>query len=108
MAIGIAGYFLTRDVVWWAAYLAGINIATFIIFGFDKAASSGALMRVPERVIYIAALCGATPAVLIGQKVFRHKTVKTSFQLIFWIIVVAQVAIIAFMSNSSHETSGGF
>jgi uncharacterized membrane protein YsdA (DUF1294 family) len=29
---------------------------------------------------------------------FHHKTSKTSFQIVFWVIVVAQVGLIAFLS----------
>lgn len=90
------GYLMYIGVVWWVAYFVAINVVTFLMFGFDKAIASGSFMRVPERVLFALALFGASPALLLGQKVFRHKTVKPSFQFIFWLIVVVQLGLLAY------------
>lgn len=93
----VTGYLIYTGVLWWAAYLLAVNAVTFLLFGFDKAIASGSFTRVPERVFYAVAFLGASPALLIGQKVFHHKTLKTSFQIIFWVIVTAQTALIAYV-----------
>ena len=68
-----------------------INVATFVLYGYDKAVAGGEQTRVPERVLHLAELLGGTPAAFVGQRVFHHKTQKSSFQVKFWLIVVVQV-----------------
>ena len=79
---------------WLIAYVVAVNAVGFVWYGFDKLASVRKWMRVPERVLHVVALCGATPAAVVGQKLFRHKTTKASFRTWFWVIVVLQVAVI--------------
>jgi uncharacterized membrane protein YsdA (DUF1294 family) len=74
--------------------LAGVNAATILLYGYDKAVAGGARLRVPENVLHLLALLGGSPAALLSQAVFRHKTVKTSFRKMFWLIVALQVAIL--------------
>lgn len=92
----ISGYLIYTGVTWWASYLLALNAVTFLLFGFDKAIASGSFVRVPERLLYVLAFLGASPALLAGQKIFHHKTLKTSFQFIFWVIVVLQIAFIVY------------
>jgi uncharacterized membrane protein YsdA (DUF1294 family) len=74
--------------------LAGVNVATMALYGYDKAISGGARRRVPENVLHLVALLGGSPAALLSQTLFRHKTVKPSFQRAYWLIVVLQLAIL--------------
>lgn len=76
-------------------YLVGVNVATMAIYGYDKAVAGGTRMRVPERVLHLLALMGGSPAALLSQNLFRHKTVKTSFQRVFWLIVALQTVALA-------------
>jgi uncharacterized membrane protein YsdA (DUF1294 family) len=57
-----------------------------MIAGTDK-------LRIPENNLHALALLGASPAGLTAQKFFRHKTLKGSFQLIYWLIVLLQIAL---------------
>ena len=82
---------------WLWAYLIGINVATFGLYGYDKRVAGGDATRVPERILHLCELLGGTPAGFIGQRVFHHKTQKGSYQLRFWIIVGIQVLVIALL-----------
>ena len=75
------------------AYFIAINFTTFLLYGYDKFISSGEKLRVPEYNLHALALLGGSPAGLSAQNFFRHKTVKGSFQLIYWLIVVVQIAL---------------
>ena len=74
--------------------LAGLQVATMALYGYDKAIAGGARRRVPENVLHLLALLGGSPAALLSQTLFRHKTVKPSFQRVYWLIVVLQLAIL--------------
>ena len=76
------------------SYLIAINISTFLLYGYDKFISSGKALRVPEWNLHALAILGGSPAGLASQKFFRHKTVKGSFQLVYWLIVVVQVGLV--------------
>lgn len=76
------------------AYLLAINIMTFVLYGYDKYISKGERLRVPEVNLQTLALLGGSPSALFAQKFFRHKTLKGSFQIIYWLIVLGQVGLI--------------
>jgi len=78
-------------------YLAGVNLAAITLYGYDKRAAIKNRLRVPENVLHAVSLFGGSPAALLSQKMFRHKTAKTSFRISFWLIIVVQVAGIAAM-----------
>jgi uncharacterized membrane protein YsdA (DUF1294 family) len=79
---------------WLWCYLIGINVATFALYGFDKSRAQREGRRVPEVVLHSAELLGGTPAAFVAQRVFHHKTQKTSYQVRFWIIVAVQVIVV--------------
>jgi uncharacterized membrane protein YsdA (DUF1294 family) len=74
--------------------LAGVNVATILLYGYDKTVAGGKRVRVPENVLHLLALLGGTPAALFSQVFFRHKTLKPSFRRTWWLIVVLQIAIL--------------
>ncbi len=79
--------------IWWGM-LAGVNAAAFLFYGFDKYRSIHKGWRVPEAVLLgFAVFCGA-PGSFIGQRVFNHKTSKSSFKRAFWILTILQAAAI--------------
>lgn len=41
----------------------------------------------PEKVLHATEILGGWPGALLAQQVFRHKTRKVSYQLMFWLIV---------------------
>ena len=72
----------------WIGALAGVNLATIVLYGYDKAVSGGTWRRVPENVLHLLALLGGSPAALLSQALFRHKTIKPSFRRLYWLIVL--------------------
>jgi uncharacterized membrane protein YsdA (DUF1294 family) len=74
------------------AYVLAINATTLLAYAYDKRIAGGNRQRVPERVLHALALFGGTPAALLGQLGFRHKTRKSAFRAGFWAIVFLQAA----------------
>jgi uncharacterized membrane protein YsdA (DUF1294 family) len=75
----------------WVGALAGVNLATMLLYGYDKAVAGGKRTRVPERVLHLLAFVGGSPAAMLSQTLFRHKTVKPSFRRAFRLIVALQL-----------------
>jgi len=84
-------YFKVNPII---GYLIAINITTFFLYGYDKAIASTNRLRIPENNLHALAILGGSPAGLSAQKFFRHKTIKGSFQLIYWLIVLGQIGLI--------------
>ena len=80
-------------VVPWA-YLFSVNSVGFGLYALDKLAAKISWLRVPESLLQLLALLGATPASIAAQQLFWHKTTKRSFQVLFWLIVLLQIGII--------------
>jgi uncharacterized membrane protein YsdA (DUF1294 family) len=74
-----------------ALYLGVLNLATFVIFGLDKAAAADRRPRVPERALLTLAALGGSPGALLARPVFRHKTRKQPFSTWLTLIVFLQV-----------------
>ena len=73
------------------SYIIAVNIITFLLYGYDKWVAGSSFTRLPEKVLHGLAVLGGSPAALLAQKIFRHKTVKKSFQVVYWLIVVVQL-----------------
>ena len=79
------------------AYLAVVvllSLLAFVAYGFDKRRAQKDGRRVPEKTLHLLALFGGWPGALAGQKMFRHKTQKISFRIVFWLCVVLHMAVV--------------
>ncbi|WP_423918022.1 DUF1294 domain-containing protein [Frigoribacterium sp. 2-23] len=68
------------------------SIITFVLYRTDKRAAVARQSRVSERTLLVWGLLGGWPGGLIAQRVFHHKTRKTTFQLRFWATVFFDIA----------------
>lgn len=75
------------------AWLLSVNAVTFLFYAYDKRVAGGTWPRVPEVTLHVLAAGGGSPAALFAQWLLRHKTVKPSFQRVFWAIVGAQAVL---------------
>lgn len=82
---------------WLAAWLAAINVIALADYGFDKLQARRGGRRVPEKVLHGLALLGGSPGAYLGMELFRHKTVKGRFRVLFWGIVALQTILVAWI-----------
>jgi uncharacterized membrane protein YsdA (DUF1294 family) len=75
------------------AWLIAINVVTFFTFGYDKAMASAETTRVPEAILLIMTALGGSIGAVIARPLFRHKTRKVSFRLVFWPCVILSVGL---------------
>jgi uncharacterized membrane protein YsdA (DUF1294 family) len=65
--------------------VAGINVVTFVVYGWDKWRARRGGRRVPEaHLLWLAAVTGAIGA-WTAMTLFRHKTRKRSFRR--WLVL---------------------
>ena len=79
------------------AYLAVVvvlSLVSFVVYGFDKRRAQTDGRRVPENRLHLMALFGGWPGALMGQRVFRHKTQKLVFRIMFWLCVMLNLAVL--------------
>ena len=64
-----------------------LSLITFLAYQVDKSAAKNGRWRTPEQTLHLLALAGGWPGAWVAQQVFRHKTKKRSFLIIFWLTV---------------------
>ena len=92
------------------AYLALVtlmSVVCFIFYGFDKRRAARGGRRVPEQTLHLLALLGGWPGALLGQRLFRHKTSKLPFLIVFWGVVVIHVAVVGGVAYALISSSTG-
>ncbi|MDY7533499.1 DUF1294 domain-containing protein [Pseudomonas sp. Bout1] len=66
----------------------GVSVVAFLLYWSDKRKAREDSWRTPENVLHAVELAGGWPGALLAQQVFRHKTRKVSYQVVFWLIVL--------------------
>ena len=72
-------------------YLLIVNLAAYFLYWWDKRAARRGNWRVSEAMLLGVGFIGGSPAAFAAQRVLRHKTRKTSFQIAFWALCVVQI-----------------
>ncbi|MFA0927708.1 DUF1294 domain-containing protein [Pseudomonas syringae pv. tagetis] len=76
-----------------ALALTVMSLLAFVLYRHDKRQAANGGQRTPENVLHVTELLGGWPGALLAQQVFRHKTRKVSFQIVFWMIVLVHQAL---------------
>ena len=84
-------------------YISVINIIGFIVMGVDKFLAKKKAYRVPEATLFTFAMFGGSLGTTLAMFFFRHKTRHWYFLYGMPVILLIQVAIIVFLSQSSIE-----
>jgi uncharacterized membrane protein YsdA (DUF1294 family)/cold shock CspA family protein len=81
---------LWLPIPWWqgAGVMLGVSAITYGMYAHDKARAQSAGWRVPESTLHLAEVLGGWPGALLAQRHLRHKCSKTSYQVVFWTIVI--------------------
>ncbi len=86
--------------LWAEIYLAAVtvlSVATFVAFGWDKWKAGRDGQRIPEKTLHLLAVFGGWPGAVLGQQLFRHKTVKPVFRTILFGIMTLHIATMLFL-----------
>ena len=77
-----------------------LSFLSYLMYSLDKTASGKNMQRIPESTLHSVDLLGGWPGALIAQQQFRHKTVKASFQSVFWVTVFINIAVVAWLVHT--------
>jgi uncharacterized membrane protein YsdA (DUF1294 family) len=65
-----------------------VSLFAFAANWTDKRRAEAGEWRIPESTLHTAELAGGWPGAFLAQRMFRHKTAKESYQVVFWLIVL--------------------
>ena len=74
-------------------YLFLINAAGLVLMLADKHKAKKNLWRIPERTLLLVAALGGSLGVLLGMRLFRHKTLHLRFSLGVPALLVLQLTL---------------
>ncbi|PJJ10168.1 uncharacterized membrane protein YsdA (DUF1294 family) [Flavobacterium sp. 1] len=74
-------------------YFLILNGIAFMLMAYDKHLAKCQKQRISERTLLSIVLFGGTIGSGLAMLTFRHKTVKKSYLLKFWLIVIVQILI---------------
>lgn len=77
--------------------LIGINLLTYLIFGIDKVKAKNNSWRIPEKTLFILTFLGGSIGAVIGMIQFHHKTKKSEFKSVIYLIILIQIALLSFI-----------
>ena len=78
-------------------YLLLINAAAFLLMLADKRKAQKNLWRIPEATLMLFAALGGSVGALAGMYTFRHKTKHPKFTIGVPAILIAQIALAAWL-----------
>ncbi|QQG65673.1 DUF1294 domain-containing protein [Desulfobulbus oligotrophicus] len=67
------------------------SLISFLAYTGDKRAAKRGAWRTPESTLHLLDFLGGWPGGIIAQQILHHKTVKGSFQFVFWLSVLANI-----------------
>jgi uncharacterized membrane protein YsdA (DUF1294 family)/cold shock CspA family protein len=69
-----------------------MSLLTFALYAEDKSRAKSGDWRIPEQTMHLCELAGGWLGGFIAQRRLRHKTIKKSYQIVFWVIVTIHLA----------------
>ena len=79
-------------------YLIIVNAAAFLLMLADKLKAKRGAWRIPEATLMGMAAIGGSVGALAGMYLFRHKTKHIKFTLGIPVILIAQIAMVIWLT----------
>jgi uncharacterized membrane protein YsdA (DUF1294 family) len=76
------------------------SLLAFAVYAKDKAAAKAGRWRTPESTLLVLALACGWPGALLAQQWLRHKTNKPGFLARFWLAVLLNVGVFAWLAGA--------
>lgn len=73
------------------AYLALMSLCAFVLCGVDKGRAKKGAWRIPEGTLLLTAALGGSLGLLLGMRLFHHKTRKKRFTVTVPLLLALQL-----------------
>lgn len=83
--------------LWIGFWSIAFSTATFGVYWYDKMQAQAGGLRVPEAVLHLLGALGGTPGAFVAMRQLRHKVRDHRFQVIYWLIVAAQIGFLIWL-----------
>ncbi|WP_273149393.1 DUF1294 domain-containing protein [Methylophaga thiooxydans] len=98
--IGLGVYVLAGELPVSILFLyLSLSFITLLTYLKDKSAAKNGDWRTPESTLHLLALLGGWPGALSAQAIFRHKSKKTGFRVVFFVTVMLNIVMLAWIST---------
>lgn len=87
--LGVTDLFVKQNQPWILGLYVIASIITFVLYWIDKKKAGNNSRRIPEARLHFFESLGGWLGALPAQQIFRHKTSKMSYRVVFWLIVAA-------------------
>ena len=78
---------------------AGASVLAYVAYAMDKSAARNGRWRTQESTLHFLGLIGGWPGALLAQHAIHHKSRKEAFQVVFWLTVVLNCAVLGWLSG---------
>jgi uncharacterized membrane protein YsdA (DUF1294 family)/cold shock CspA family protein len=68
-----------------------MSLLTFVLYADDKSRARNGQWRVPEKTLHLCELAGGWLGAFVAQRKLYHKSSKSSYQVVFWLIVIIHI-----------------
>ncbi len=79
------------------------SLLAFGLYGYDKLSAKTGRWRTPEKTLLTLGLIGGWPGALLAQEWIRHKSSKFAFQIVFWVTVAINCAVLTWLVIEAPE-----
>lgn len=86
-------------IVYW---LILVNLAAFILYGYDKSCAKKNKRRIPEKTLLFWAWIGGSVGAFLGMRFFHHKTLKARFFVVPVLMVVEIIICVICLYQNYH------
>ena len=78
-------------------YLLAINIVSFFLYGIDKYKAKKNKWRISEATLLMIAVIGGSIGTWVGMRLWHHKTMHKKFKYGIPLIIIMQIALVAYL-----------
>ena len=96
---------ISHEVLIWYSILSSI---TFVFYAWDKFQSQRQGWRISEKQLHLLSLLGGWLGATIAQQWLGHKTSKRSFRRIYWMTLLTNMIIFAWLYQLHSEKGKSF
>lgn len=91
--------------LWLGVLYSAASLLTILAYARDKSAAIRHRRRTAENTLHTLALLGGWPGALLAQRLWRHKTQKQPFRMLFWGTVIINSGVLVWLLSPNGAAS---